>query len=66
MLKLNRHIPNIITIAVWIMLFIPALNVGQWLWIWTGIIALEYPDDFELFNKSIPPKEKLRLPGQIF
>lgn len=31
---------DIIFVAVWIVLFIPAINVGQWLWIWTGIIAL--------------------------
>lgn len=31
---------DIIFVTVWIVLFIPALNVGQWLWIWTGIIAL--------------------------
>ena len=29
-------------------------------------IAQENPDDFELFDKGFPPKEKLRLPGQIF
>ena len=33
-------IADIIFVAVWIVLFIPAMNVGRWLWIWTGIIAL--------------------------
>ncbi len=33
-------IADIIFVAVWIALFIPAMNVGRWLWIWTGIIAL--------------------------
>ena len=29
-----------IIFVVWIALFIPAMNVGRWLWIWTGVIAL--------------------------
>ena len=33
-------IADIIFVAVWIVLFIPAMNVGRWLWIWTGVIAL--------------------------
>ena len=33
-------IAEIIFVAVWIALFIPAMNVGRWLWIWTGVIAL--------------------------
>ena len=33
-------IADIIFVAVWIALFIHAMNVGRWLWIWTGIIAL--------------------------
>ena len=33
-------IADIIFVAVWIALFIPAMNVGRWLWIWTGVIAL--------------------------
>lgn len=33
-------IADIIFVAVWILLFIPAINVGRWLWIWTGVIAL--------------------------
>ena len=33
-------IADIIFVAVWIVLFIPAIDVGQWLWIWTGVIAL--------------------------
>ena len=32
-------IADIIFVAVWMVLFIPAINVGRWLWIWTGIIA---------------------------
>ena len=32
-------IADIIFVAVWIVLFIPAIDVGRWLWIWTGIIA---------------------------
>lgn len=31
---------DIILVAVWMLLFIPDINVGRWLWIWTGIIAL--------------------------
>ena len=31
---------DIIFAAVWMVLFIPAVNVGKWLWIWTGVIAL--------------------------
>ena len=31
---------DIVFVAVWMVLFIPAINVGRWLWIWTGIIAL--------------------------
>lgn len=31
---------DIIFVAVWIVLFIPAMNVGRLLWIWTGVIAL--------------------------
>ena len=30
---------DIVFVAVWMVLFIPAINVGRWLWIWTGIIA---------------------------
>lgn len=33
-------IADIIFVAVWMLLFIPAVNVGNWLWIWTGVIAL--------------------------
>ena len=33
-------IADIIFVAVWIVLFIPAIDVGRWLWVWTGIIAL--------------------------
>ena len=33
-------IADIIFVAVWMLLFIPAINVGRWLWIWTGVIAL--------------------------
>ena len=33
-------IADIIFVAVWMLLFIPAIDVGRWLWIWTGIIAL--------------------------
>ena len=33
-------IADIIFVAVWMLLFIPAIDVGQWLWIWTGVIAL--------------------------
>ena len=33
-------ISDIIFVAVWMVLFIPAINVGRWLWIWTGAIAL--------------------------
>ena len=33
-------IADIIFVAVWIVLFIPAIDVGRWLWIWTGVIAL--------------------------
>ena len=33
-------IADIIFVVVWIALFIPAMNVGRWLWIWTGVIAL--------------------------
>ena len=33
-------IADIIFVAVWIALFIHAMNVGRWLWIWTGVIAL--------------------------
>ena len=32
-------ISDIIFVAVWMVLFIPAINFGRWLWIWTGIIA---------------------------
>ena len=31
---------DIIFVAVWMLLFIPAIDVGRWLWIWTGVIAL--------------------------
>ena len=31
---------DIVFVAVWMVLFIPAINVGRWLWIWTGVIAL--------------------------
>ena len=31
---------DIIFVAVWMVLFIPAIDVGRWLWIWTGVIAL--------------------------
>ena len=31
---------DIIFAAVWMVLFIPAMNVGKWVWIWTGIIAI--------------------------
>ena len=33
-------IADIIVVAVWMLLFIPAIDVGRWLWIWTGVIAL--------------------------
>ena len=33
-------IADIIFAAVWMVLFIPAIDVGRWLWIWTGVIAL--------------------------
>ena len=33
-------ISDIIFVAFWIALFIHAMNVGRWLWIWTGVIAL--------------------------
>lgn len=33
-------ISYIIFVDVWIVLFIPAIDVGRWLWIWTGVIAL--------------------------
>ena len=33
-------IADIIFVAVWIVLFIPAIDVGRWLWIWTGVVAL--------------------------
>ena len=33
-------IADIIFVAVWMLLFIPTVNVGNWLWIWTGVIAL--------------------------
>ena len=29
-------------------------------------IAQENPEDFEAFDKGFPPKEKLKLPGQLF
>lgn len=29
-------------------------------------VAMENPEDFENFDKEFPPKEKLKLPGQIF
>lgn len=33
-------IADIIFVAMWMVMFIPAINVGRWLWIWTGVIAL--------------------------
>ena len=33
-------IADIIFVAVWMVLCIPAINVGRWLWIWTGVMAL--------------------------
>ena len=33
-------IADIIFVAVWMLLFIPAIDVGRWLWIWTSVIAL--------------------------
>ena len=33
-------IADIIFVAAWIVLFIPAIDVGRWLWVWTGVIAL--------------------------
>lgn len=33
-------IADVIFAAVWMVLFIPALEVGKWLWIWVGVIAL--------------------------
>ena len=33
-------IADIIFVAVWMLLFIPAIDVGRWLWVWTGVIAL--------------------------
>ena len=33
-------IADIISVAMWMVLFIPAINVDRWLWIWTGVIAL--------------------------
>ncbi|MGM9788167.1 MAG: GNAT family N-acetyltransferase [Candidatus Cryptobacteroides sp.] len=29
-------------------------------------VAQENPEDFEAFDRAFPPKEKLRLPGQLF
>lgn len=31
---------DIVFVAIWIAIFIPAINVGDWLWIWVGLIAL--------------------------
>ena len=31
---------DIVFVAVWMVLFIPAIDVGRRLWIWTGVIAL--------------------------
>ena len=31
---------DIVFVAMWMVLFIPAINVGRWIWIWTGVIAL--------------------------
>lgn len=31
---------DIVFVAIWIVIFIPAINVGDWLWIWVGLIAL--------------------------
>lgn len=33
-------IADIIFVTVWMVLFIPAINVGRWLWIWIGAIAM--------------------------
>ena len=33
-------IADIIFVAVWMLLFIPTIDVGRWLWVWTGVIAL--------------------------
>ncbi|MGN1219675.1 MAG: CDP-alcohol phosphatidyltransferase family protein [Candidatus Cryptobacteroides sp.] len=33
-------IADIVFVAVWMILFMPAINVGRWLWIWVGLIAL--------------------------
>ena len=33
-------IADVIFVDVWMVLFIPALNAGMWLWIWIGVIAL--------------------------
>lgn len=33
-------IADIIFVAIWMVVFIPAINVGDWLWIWVGLIAL--------------------------
>ena len=33
-------IADSIFVAVWMLLFIPAIDVGRWLWIWTAVIAL--------------------------
>ena len=33
-------IADIIFVAMWMLLFIPAIDVGRWLWLWTGVIAL--------------------------
>ena len=31
---------DIVFVAIWIAIFISAINVGDWLWIWVGLIAL--------------------------
>lgn len=31
---------DIVFVAIWMAIFIPAINVGDWLWIWVGLIAL--------------------------
>lgn len=31
---------DIVFVAVWMILFLPVINVGNWLWIWVGLIAM--------------------------
>ncbi|MGM9742322.1 MAG: CDP-alcohol phosphatidyltransferase family protein [Candidatus Cryptobacteroides sp.] len=32
-------IADIVFVAVWMILFLPAVNAGKWIWIWVGMIA---------------------------